>query len=310
MKGNLGFLGDMRRINVAITRPRYSLWIVGNASTLIADSTWADMLQDYRSRKCFFDINSSPRFKSYISKSTLQKNAIRHVRQEAEHAPTGTIRPLDADMPSSLQISKAALDALKLIRKDAAVLNKIFDLQRGIWRKGSLVRVPDGKILNRMKVNDMQVIWSLFLESQEEYYTQVVKIWDIIPSSKLERALHSIRRIVSGLTDEFLASPDKSDEITEAKVPIYIPRTFLRNHNNKIQFFRDTSRASTEPDEAEDHQEDPMAYVKTHPFSSRYMNLLAEGALIITELPFKLSEDEERILRYPKSLIILGRSGK
>ena len=41
---SLGFLQDFRRVNVALTRARESLWIVGNCNTLTQDKIWANML--------------------------------------------------------------------------------------------------------------------------------------------------------------------------------------------------------------------------------------------------------------------------
>jgi senataxin len=37
----IGFLKDIRRLNVAITRARYALWVVGKADTLRTNGTWA-----------------------------------------------------------------------------------------------------------------------------------------------------------------------------------------------------------------------------------------------------------------------------
>jgi superfamily I DNA and/or RNA helicase len=38
--GRVGFLSDMRRLNVAITRARFCLVFVGNTQTLSRDKTW------------------------------------------------------------------------------------------------------------------------------------------------------------------------------------------------------------------------------------------------------------------------------
>ncbi|KAH7295384.1 hypothetical protein KP509_27G044200 [Ceratopteris richardii] len=46
----IGFVADVRRMNVAITRARFSLWIVCNASTLQGSPSWAALLKNARNR--------------------------------------------------------------------------------------------------------------------------------------------------------------------------------------------------------------------------------------------------------------------
>jgi superfamily I DNA and/or RNA helicase len=41
----IGFLSDYRRMNVALTRGRYALWIVGSANTLSRNSDWNALIQ-------------------------------------------------------------------------------------------------------------------------------------------------------------------------------------------------------------------------------------------------------------------------
>jgi len=43
--GSIGFLNDYRRVNVAITRAKRSLWIVGNAEVLQASELWRKLIQ-------------------------------------------------------------------------------------------------------------------------------------------------------------------------------------------------------------------------------------------------------------------------
>lgn len=44
-KGGIGFLGDRRRLNVAASRARLSLWIVGHGATLRRNDDWAALLE-------------------------------------------------------------------------------------------------------------------------------------------------------------------------------------------------------------------------------------------------------------------------
>lgn len=42
----VGFVADMRRMNVSITRAKRALWILGAAATLRRSPVWAALLQD------------------------------------------------------------------------------------------------------------------------------------------------------------------------------------------------------------------------------------------------------------------------
>jgi regulator of nonsense transcripts 1 len=44
-EGTIGFLSDKRRVNVALTRARYGLVVVGNASTFTKNDVWAGFIE-------------------------------------------------------------------------------------------------------------------------------------------------------------------------------------------------------------------------------------------------------------------------
>lgn len=55
--GGIGFLSDIRRMNVGITRAKSSLWVLGNSQSLIKGEFWARLVQDAKSRDRYTEGN-------------------------------------------------------------------------------------------------------------------------------------------------------------------------------------------------------------------------------------------------------------
>lgn len=66
---SIGFVADERRLNVAITRAKRLLIVVGNADTLSCDATWSGMIQDLQSRH---NVTRVDRLESLRSSDLLQ----------------------------------------------------------------------------------------------------------------------------------------------------------------------------------------------------------------------------------------------
>lgn len=47
----VGFLADIRRMNVALTRARASLWVVGSVDALVSNKTWRELYENAKGRK-------------------------------------------------------------------------------------------------------------------------------------------------------------------------------------------------------------------------------------------------------------------
>ncbi|CDJ47727.1 tRNA-splicing endonuclease positive effector protein, putative [Eimeria brunetti] len=88
--GSVGFLGDMRRLNVAVTRGRVNLWLVGNGCFLRRDKTWARLYAYAKSRQALISISRRNMQHSAILTKWILKYCKTHHRERKlleEHAP-------------------------------------------------------------------------------------------------------------------------------------------------------------------------------------------------------------------------------
>ncbi|KAF5186977.1 p-loop nucleoside triphosphate hydrolase superfamily protein, partial [Thalictrum thalictroides] len=71
--GSVGFLSNLQRTNVALTRARYCLWILGNGSTLVnSDSIWKKVVLDAQKRECYFDVDKDQTLSKALIDSMLK----------------------------------------------------------------------------------------------------------------------------------------------------------------------------------------------------------------------------------------------
>ncbi|WZZ53230.1 hypothetical protein YC2023_053337 [Brassica napus] len=71
--GKVGFLSNRQRANVALTRARHCLWVVGNETTLaLSGSIWGKLISESRSRGCFFEAADEKNLRDAMNEALLE----------------------------------------------------------------------------------------------------------------------------------------------------------------------------------------------------------------------------------------------
>ncbi|XP_014758454.1 uncharacterized protein LOC100835663 isoform X3 [Brachypodium distachyon] len=97
---SIGFVADVRRMNVALTRARFSLWIVGNARTLQTNSHWASLVQNAKERNMFISVERPYGLIFGKVHGATHSNYNSHLKQQRENekASMTNSRTVDAQL--------------------------------------------------------------------------------------------------------------------------------------------------------------------------------------------------------------------
>ena len=121
----IGFLSDIRRMNVGITRAKSSLWVLGNSQSLMRGEFWGRLIGDAKRRQCYADSETIDMLKTpLLSTFTRPREIIPSPPSstEAIHCPLDVDIP-DAATPDSL--STAPPVSLKVATKTGVQLPEL-----------------------------------------------------------------------------------------------------------------------------------------------------------------------------------------
>ena len=92
--GGIGFLSDIRRMNVGITRAKSSLWVLGNSQSLIKGEFWGRLVQDAKSRNRYTEGN----LLEILEEPLLGLSVESHAQENGQPPVSKVSRPLQ-DVP-------------------------------------------------------------------------------------------------------------------------------------------------------------------------------------------------------------------
>ncbi|KAE7998939.1 hypothetical protein FH972_003432 [Carpinus fangiana] len=187
--GDVGFLSNRQRANVAITRARHCLWIVGNGATLDeSGSVWMELVIDAKSRGCFFDADEDDSLAQAMTDAMAEHDQI-HILLTNDSFLFRKARWKIFFSDDFLEYMSRVKNPY-ICKEIVSLLTSLANGNRRAQKKKKLF-VHGGissQLLEQYKVNGNQIlVWTVDILKQKSYYIQILKIWGIVSLSQMPK---------------------------------------------------------------------------------------------------------------------------
>ncbi|XP_055800621.1 uncharacterized protein LOC129870064 isoform X2 [Solanum dulcamara] len=311
--GSIGFLSSLQRTNVALTRARHCVWILGNERTLLqSNSIWQALVHDTKDRQCFFHAEEDNDLRATIldvKKEYDQLDDLLNAESILFKSQRWKVLFSDNFRKSFGKLSSSRL------RK--SVINLMVKLASG-WRpkRKTLDSFSESssQIVNQFKVEGRYVVCSVDIQ-KESTYTQVLRVWDILPLEEVAKLKKRLDNIFSMYTDEFIKLCKEKCLEGNLEVPKIWKLCREISQYKSITGESQLNHESTGAVDGRSYVEnsrvsESLLLMKFYSLSSGVVNhLLSDHHGEALELPFEVTNEEREIIQFSRSSFILGRSG-
>ncbi|CAI8617698.1 unnamed protein product [Vicia faba] len=308
---SLQFISNNQRTNVALTRARHCLWILGNERTLVSqENVWKALVLDVKKRLCFFNADDD----MDLAKSIWDAKKELDQLDDLLNADSVVFRNSRWKVLFSDNFLKSFKN-LPSKRKKKSILNLLLKLSSG-WRpkriKVDLLCGNSSQMLKQYKVEGLFVVCSKDIV-KESNFTQVLRIWDILPPEDVPKVVKRLDSIFGSYTDDFISRCSEQCFEGKMEVPVSWPKSTeiikiknLDNNGNEAESSCCDQRIYVENSKVEES----FLLMKFYSLSSVVVNhLLSDRNSNELELPFEVSDEEHDIILFSRSTFVLGRSG-
>ncbi|KAI3813725.1 hypothetical protein L1987_18456 [Smallanthus sonchifolius] len=188
--GSVGFLTSRERANVALTRARHCMWVVGNKETMIkSGSVWNTLVYDAENRGCVFDaredknlaqvmINAMVEFTNFVSLLKIDSILFKEAKWKVNF--TKTFLGKIADIVN--------LNVRKLV---VSLLVKLSSGWRQVKKNKSNIYNDTRAMFNMLEIYNVDghfyVVWSVDIVNENSLCVQVLKFWDLLSLSHIQQ---------------------------------------------------------------------------------------------------------------------------
>ncbi|MCL7036159.1 hypothetical protein MKW94_004736 [Papaver nudicaule] len=308
-EGSIGFLSNLQRTNVALTRARRCLWILGDGKTLLrSGSCWSALVSDAKDRHCLFNAGKDKDLAKAVLKAKKELDQLDDLLNgDSILFTTAKWKVLFSDN------FRKSFMRLKSFQTQKSIINLLLKLSNGwIPKKVDSVCVNSLQLVKQFKVGRLYVIAAVDI-AKFKNYVQVLKIWDILPLEEIPKLVKRLDSIFSMYTDDFINRCKAKDTDGDMGVPVvwepccevvrYNTKTELSSGSNVAEF---DGRSYVENSKVNES----LLLMKFYSLSSGVVSHLLSGSDgTELDIPFEMTDQELEITLFPRSSFILGRSG-
>ncbi|XP_075105039.1 uncharacterized protein LOC107773872, partial [Nicotiana tabacum] len=181
-------------------------------------------------------------------------------------------------------------------------------------RNVELVCESSSQVVKQFKVVEGRYVVCTVEIQKEFFYTQVLKVWDLLPLEEVAGFLRRLDRIYLMYTDEFISLCKEKYFEGDLEVP-----KSWKVHRDVVQYKKDVeSKLNHDSTSTLDNNgyvensrvSESLLLMKFYSLSSGVVtHLLSDHHGEEVDIPFEVTNEEREVIRFSKSSFILGRSG-
>ncbi|KAF5830889.1 AAA domain-containing protein, partial [Dunaliella salina] len=209
--GNVGFLKDKRRVNVAVTRARHALWILGHVNTLQKSEAWSELLKDASLRDRVIDPGTR-----LDAGSSLRRGLDEAYKIHRRHKDLQDPRKRAADYSGcvwKVRFCETFYHNLKRLIPATGLHSKVEDV---VYQLAEGIRMPDypkgfnlvaekfQDILHVHQAFKLYIVWQVDLMELESCCMQCLKVYDIVDQPKLLKSIRAAENGFKGYSQGYL----------------------------------------------------------------------------------------------------------
>lgn len=100
----IGFLNDVRRMNVGLTRAKSSLWVLGNSQSLMQGEFWRGLVEDAKTRKLYTDGDVLSLLRRPLLTEDMMKDDVEMFDTAVSTISADSSRAAPANLPSPVEV--------------------------------------------------------------------------------------------------------------------------------------------------------------------------------------------------------------